>query len=149
MFQFWLGFGLLLILAEMLLPGLVAVFVGMGALTVAALMHFHIVNGLIAQLLVWFFSSTVYIFTLRLLVMKYYPTDIEKQNVDEDQMIVGRIALVTETIPEGGLGRISCGETTWKARSETDEAIPEGRKVKIKRRENITYFVELFEQGEN
>lgn len=142
MSQFWLGLGILLVLAEFILPGLVSVFVGLGALTVVALLHFNYIESIPAQLITWFVSSTVYIFSLRLLVMRFYPSDTEKQNIDEDQLIIGQLVDVTETIPVGGTGRVAYGNTTWPAYSNSDQEVSAGEKVKVISRENITWLVE-------
>ncbi len=75
---FWWILGSVLVLAEFLLPGLVVVFVGLGALTVAALNYFGFVTTIIPQFLTWFVSSIIYCFTLRLLVIKIYPSDVVK-----------------------------------------------------------------------
>ena len=141
-FWFWLILGVALMLSEFLLPGLVAVFVGMGALTVAALIHLGYVNPIVHQILVWFVSSLIYIFTLRLLVVRFYPSDRVKQTFEEDTDIIGSIVEVTQPIPPEDLGRIKHGDSTWNAKSRDGEAINTGEKVKIIGRENITWVVE-------
>jgi membrane protein implicated in regulation of membrane protease activity len=138
---FWLVFGVVLVVAEVLLPGLVSVFVGLGALTVAGLLHFNYIDSVVSQLLTWFVSSTVYIFSLRLLVMRYYPTDTEKQNIDEDQAMIGQVAEVVEDILKEENGRIRLGEGTWKADSEDGQVIKAGGKVEVIGRKNITWIV--------
>jgi len=146
--QFWMIFGVVLIFGEVILPGLVSVFVGLGALTVAVFIHYQIIDSIPSQLVTWFLCSTVYIFTLRLLVMKYYPSDTKKQGIDEDQMVVGQEAEVTEAILAGQLGRVAYGDTTWKATSQDKEDIQVGEKVKLLKRDNITWLVERAKQGE-
>ncbi len=142
MFQFWLGLGIVLVLAEMLLPGLVSVFVGMGALTVAALIHYQYVDSIAGQFIAWFLSSIAYIFSLRLLAMKYYPTDTMKQKIDDDLLVIGSVVEVVEMIPSGGLGRIAHSDSTWKALSHEEGNIHAGEKVKVIGRDNITWLVE-------
>ena len=142
MFQFWLVFGVMLIIAEALLPGLVSIFIGFGAMTVAAFIHYNYVDNVASQLVVWFVASTIYIFTLRLLIMKFYPSDTQKQNINEDQLVMGQEVEVVETIVAGGSGRISYGDSTWQAVSKYNEDIKIGEKVKVLNRENITWLVE-------
>lgn len=142
-FQFWLFFGLALAFGEIILPGLVSVFLGLGALTVAGAIHYYGVENYLTQIIIWFISSTFYIFTLRLLVMKYYPTDTQKQDINEDNIFVGQvIPVIQEDIPAGEVGRISYGGTTWNVKSMDDEDIHIGDSVKILRRDNITWLVE-------
>ena len=140
-FTFWLVFGLVLVFAEMILPGLVSVFVGLGALTVAGLLHFNHIENLTAQLGVWFASSTVYIFSLRLLVIRFYPSDRTKQEIDEDKLLVGQLVEVVEEISHDGGGRVQFGDTTWKALCEEGERFAVGEKVRIVGRENISWVV--------
>ena len=141
MLYFWLCLGALLVFAEVILPGLVSVFVGMGALTVASLLYFHQIEHITEQLVVWFASSTLYIFSIRLLVMRYYPMDTEVQNINEDQEMIGQVVKVSETIPADGSGRIEYGDTTWTAMSINDEEIQAGNKVRITGRNNISVMV--------
>ena len=142
MFAFWLGFGIALVLAEAILPGLVSIFVGMGALTVAALLHYHYIDSIASQFIAWFVSSIGYIFSLRLLAMKYYPTDTMVQRTDDDTAVVGQLVEVVETIPSGGTGRIAHSESTWNAISNEGVEIQAGEEVKVIGRDNITWLVE-------
>lgn len=140
--KFWIAAGVVLIFAEFLVPGLVTVFLGFGALTVAALLHFQVIESIGAQLSSWFIISTIYIFTLRLLVMRYYPMDTEKQNIDEDKMMIGKLVDVIETIPATGPGRVQFGESSWSAVNIDNEQIFAGEKVRIVARDNISWIVE-------
>jgi len=140
--QFWLGLGAFLIFSEIILPGLVSMFIGLGAITVAVLLHYHQIDNIPEQLIVWFVSSTIYIFSLRLLVMKYYPMDTKKEDIDEDNLLVGQIVEASEDIPPGNNGRISFSGTTWQAKSINDDTIKKGDKVKVLERNNITWLVE-------
>jgi inner membrane protein len=146
---FWISFGAVLIIAETLLPGLVSVFIGLGALTVAALLHFHYIDDLSSQLVAWFASSTFYIFSLRLLIIKYYPSDTQKQDIDEDAAMVGLVVEVVEEISKEKTGRIRQGETTWTAITHDDHKINVGEKVRILSRDNISWVVEKVSQQEN
>ncbi len=142
MFQFWLVFGMALVFAEAIMPGLVSIFLGMGALTVAALLHYQYIDGIASQFIAWFVTSTVYIFTLRLLVMKYYPTDTVVQNTGDDVAVIGQLVEVVDTIPSGGTGRIAHSDSTWNAISNGTEDIQSGEQVKVIGRDNITWLVE-------
>ena len=142
MFEFWLGFGIALAFAEAILPGLVSIFLGMGALTVAALLYYQYIDSIASQFIAWFVTSTVYIFTLRILVVKYYPTDTVVQNTDDDVAVIGQLVEVVDTIPSGGTGRIAHSDSTWNAISNGTEDIQSGEQVKVIGRDNITWLVE-------
>lgn len=140
--KIWLLVGVLLVFSELIVPGLVTVFLGLAALTVAGLLHLHYIESLAAQLSSWFIISTVYIFSLRILVMRFYPTDTEKQNIDEDKMMIGRQVDVIETISAGSPGRVRFGESTWTAVFSGEGEIFPGEKVLIVSRDNISWVVQ-------
>ncbi len=142
MFYFWWFLAAVLMLSELLLPGLIVIFVGLGAATVACLMHYQYIDGIVQQFLVWFGSSLVYCFSLRFLVLCFYKSDTEKKSTHEDEFIFGQIALVIEPIPQDGMGRIYHADTTWQARSKDGSSMAKDEKVKLVGRENITWIVE-------
>lgn len=145
---FWWLVGITLMLAEFILPGLVSIFLGLAAITVALLLHFEWIHHIDHQVIVWCLTSIVYIFTLRLLVMKFYPMDTFKQNIDEDLDVFGQQAIVTVAIPNHGEGRIRHDDSTWKARSKTGQEIAQGERVTIVGRNNITWLVEKISHKE-
>lgn len=138
---FWWGLGAFLILAEFILPGLVVVFVGIGAITVAILGHYGLVEGVLPQLLAWFISSTIYCFTLRIIVIRLYPSDSMVVNVDEDAELIGKIVSVVSDIDAENAGRIAHSDTTWPAKTDASEIFKVGDKVKIIGRDNLTFKV--------
>ena len=141
MLEYWLLFGAVLVFGELVLPGLISVFVGLGAFSVAALLHLHWIESVPAQLAAWFVSSTIYIFTIRMLVVRFYPSDSEKQNIDEDQAMMGQMVDVVESISSTRPGRVSFGESTWAAKLNGKEEIGVGEKAVIVGRDNISWIV--------
>ena len=141
LFKLWLGFGLVLIISEFLLPGLVVVFVGIGALTVALGMYLGYVESITTQLITFFVSSVIYLFTLRLLFLRFIPSDSTKVNINEDDEVMGQVVEVIETIPAGGIGRVQHSASSWQAKCECNEEVLQSEKVKIIGRDNITWIV--------
>ena len=90
-FSIWLGFGFFLMAIEFLVPGLVMVFVGLGALTVALAMFLGYIDSVLQQFLFFFISSTIYLLSLRFLVLSFVPTNKRKENIDEDEIVIGEI----------------------------------------------------------
>ncbi len=140
----WWIIGLVLVLAEFFLPGLVVVFLGLGAFLVAALSHFGIITGIVQELIAWFVSSLFFLFTLRFLVMLYYPGDTKKENIDEDDEVIGQIYILLEGISGNKKGRIKHSGSTWPVMSKNGENIDAGEKVRIVGRDNLTWIVEKF-----
>ena len=116
----WLGSGIFLMATELLLPGLVMVFVGMGALTVAISMYFGYVDSYVHQLMIFFISSSIYLSTLRFLVLRFVPTDTRNENINEDDKVIGSIVEVVADIKSGEFGRIEQGGSSWQALAEED-----------------------------
>jgi membrane protein implicated in regulation of membrane protease activity len=137
----WWIIGIILVLLEFLLPGLVVVFLGLGAFLVAALLHFGIISGIFQELLAWFFSSLFFLVTLRFLVIMYYPSDTKKKDINEDNEVIGTVVNLLEDITEKQKGRIKHRGSTWPVESEKGEEIRAGEKVEIIGRDNLTWIV--------
>ncbi|MBT3354249.1 MAG: NfeD family protein [Candidatus Scalindua sp.] len=141
-FSLWLSSGIFLIAVEFLVPGLVMVFVGLGALTVALGMHLGHVDGVLEQFITFFISSIIYLLTLRFLVLRFVPSATRKENIDEDEEVMGSIVEIVADINSGEFGRIEHSGSTWQACAEGDQTILKGEQVKIIGRDNITWIVQ-------
>jgi len=141
-FSLWLSSGIFLIAVEFLVPGLVMVFVGLGALTVALGMHFGHVDGVLEQFITFFVGSIIYLLTLRFLVLRFVPSASRKENIDEDEEVMGSIVEIVADIKPGEFGRVEHSGSTWQARAEGNQTILKGEQVKIIGRDNITWIVQ-------
>jgi len=118
------------------------VFVGLGSLTVALGMHLGYIDGIIPQFITFFISSIFYLLTLRFLVLRFVPTDSRKENIDEDEEVIGSIVEIVVDIEPGELGRVEHSGSSWQARAEGEQTILKGEQVKIIGRDNITWIVQ-------
>jgi membrane protein implicated in regulation of membrane protease activity len=118
------------------------VFVGLGALTVALGMHLGHVDGVLEQFITFFISSIIYLLTLRFLVLRFVPSATRKENIDEDEEVMGSIVEIVADINSGEFGRIEHSGSTWQACAEGDQTILKGEQVKIIGRDNITWIVQ-------
>ena len=141
-FSLWLGSGIFLMAIEFLVPGLVMVFVGLGALTVALGMHLGHIDGILQQFITFFISSIIYLLTLRFLVLRFVPSVTRKENIDEDEEVMGSIVEIVADINSGEFGRVEHSGSSWQARAEGDQTILKGEQVKIIGRDNITWIVQ-------
>jgi len=141
-FSLWLGSGIFLMAIEFLSPGLVMVFVGLGSLTVVFGMHFGYIDGILQQFTTFFISSIIYLLTLRFLVLRFVPSVTRKENIDEDEEVMGSIVEIVAEITSGEFGRVEHSGSSWQARAEGDQTILKGEQVKIIGRENITWIVQ-------
>ena len=141
-FSLWLGSGIFLMAIEFLIPGLVMVFVGLGALTVALGMHLGYIDEIVQQFITFFISSIIYLLTLRFLVLRFVPSVSRKENIDEDEEVIGSIVELVADINSGEFGRVEHSGSSWQARAEGDQTILKGEQVKIIGRDNITWIVQ-------
>jgi len=141
-FSLWLGSGIFLMAIEFLVPGLVLVFVGLGALTVALGMQLGYIDEIPQQFTTFFISSIIYLLTLRFLVLRFVPSVTRKENIDEDEEVIGSIVELVEDINSGEFGRVKHSGSSWQARAEGDQTILKGEQVKIIGRDNITWIVQ-------
>jgi len=141
-FSIWLGSGIFLMAIEFLVPGLVMVFVGLGALTVALGMQLGYIDEIPQQFTTFFISSIIYLLTLRFLVLRFVPSVTRKANIDEDEEVMGSIVEIVAEITSGEFGRVEHSGSSWQARAEGDQTILKGEQVKIIGRENITWIVQ-------
>ena len=141
-FSLWLGSGIFMMAVEFLVPGLVMVFVGLGSLTVVFGMHFGYIDGILQQFITFFISSIIYLLTLRFLVLRFVPSVTRKENIDEDEEVMGSIVEIVADINSGELGRVEHSGSSWQARAEGDQTILKGEQVKIIGRDNITWIVQ-------
>ena len=141
-FSLWLSSGIFFTAIEFLVPGLVMVFVGLGALTVALGMYLGYIDEIVQQFITFFISSIIYLLTLRFLVLRFVPSVTRKENIDEDEEVMGSIVEIVADINSGEFGRVEHSGSSWQARAEGDQTILKGEQVKIIGRDNITWIVQ-------
>ncbi len=138
----WLVAGLLLIVAEAVIPGGIVMFLGAGCLVVSGAWTFALVDTWPQALTLWFISSLVLLFSFRQVIQKVAGGETSVANTDEDMDIYGKVAVVTETIGPGKKpGRIEFQSSTWQALAD-GTVIEPGEKVKIICHDNISLLVE-------
>ncbi|MGB6221254.1 NfeD family protein [Haloferula sp.] len=136
----WFFFGALMILAEFMVPGVVIVFFGVGALFTSLTTWLGLTESLASQTVMFGASSIVLLFSLRHLVKSWFVGKSDDKNGDLDDDFTGREAMVTRDIPGPGLdGRIEIKGSEWKARSEA--TILAGTMVIIDGRQGLTLHV--------
>ena len=136
----WFIVGLIFLLLEFAIPGLITVFFGVGAWIVVILCLFLDIS-LNTQLLIFIFSSVFFLVSLRrwfttLLPRRDAPSQFEAEILDA---FLGKKAIVTQEITPNTKGKIEFRGTYWDA--EAYETIPEGAPVEILEKDNITLTV--------
>lgn len=131
----WLIAGILLLLLEFAIPGILVVFFGIGAL-ITALLTYLTGMGLCLQFVSFIFFSLLFLFLLRKKLMAVLSGS---GGMDPDEEFIGRQATAETDLPAGGTGKIVFKGTLWNAKSET--LVEKGNRVVITGKDGITLLV--------
>jgi membrane protein implicated in regulation of membrane protease activity len=136
----WFIIGLILIIMEFGIPGVVTVFFGIGAWLVALLCLIFDIS-LNMQIIIFIFGSVVPLILLRKWFRKLLKLTAGDgpDDLDEIKEFLGKKATVTEKITSERSGRVAFRGSTWNADSEEDLDI--GKTVEIVDKNNITLVV--------
>ena len=135
----WTLVGMGMLIAEFVMPGLVIVFFGLGAILVGGICLFAELS-LNEQLVVFLVSSVGMLISLRNSLTNALLDD----EPDDATEVVGERAKVVQTITPGSLGRVEFHGSRWRA--ESMEAIQQGATVEIVGRDNLTLLVKSVER---
>lgn len=140
----WFLVGLVLILMEFVIPGLVIVFFGIGAWVVTILVSIFPSMAVWVQLMIFtIFSVTALVLLRRSLKKRFFDENqgAESEKIDD---FIGHTALVEKAIAKNRDGKVTFKGVSWGAIAEED--IPEGASVKIIGKESIRLKVEALEK---
>ncbi|MBK9758760.1 MAG: NfeD family protein [Flavobacteriales bacterium] len=142
--HWWAGAAILLLIAEIFVPGFFLVCLGIGC--AGASIAAAVGGGPGFQLLAFSILALVAFFTIRPLLMKqFWKENGVKTNVDA---LIGQRGKVTQDFEAGlRLGRVSVGGDDWRAESINDKPIHAGDLVKIVRVDSNTLIVKPLEHG--
>lgn len=117
-YTFWLLLGLALLISEFFIPGLVAVFFGIGALAVGLLTLFGVIDSLAAQLLCFGLISVVALFSLRRHCTRWLRGAVAgrtEQDLDSSGLMNQRVTVLTDFVD--GTGDVQLNGAKWDAES--------------------------------
>jgi len=135
----WFIIGLLLFLLELVLPGFVIFFFGVGA-WITALLCLIADPGFNLQAIVFAVTSVISLLLLRKMIQKKFFYSKEELSQEVEDEFTGREAIALTTMEPGMNGKVEFKGTTWKA--ESTSIVSEGQRVIIKSKENFKLFVE-------
>jgi membrane protein implicated in regulation of membrane protease activity len=135
----WMVIGLLLLIAEMLLPtDFFVFFTGVGATVTALTTGLGLTDGLMSQAVTFAVISIVSLVTLRGWMRRLLHRDMPTKEVDS---FIGELATAIGDIPPHGRGRVSMRGTSWIARNAGALPISAGSRVRIESTDSITLLV--------
>jgi membrane protein implicated in regulation of membrane protease activity len=135
----WLYIGAFLMLAEIVSPGFVIFFFGLGAATVAVCKWAFPSMSLAWQLALFSVTSIFYLFVLRRYMKRLFMGDTA-ESLGLASEYVGRLGKVVQAIRPNVPGRIILGDAEWTAAAS--ELIDVGTEVKVVAQDNLTMRVE-------
>ncbi len=136
----WAVAGLIMLLAEFVIPGLIIFFFGLGALVVAAVCFFSDIS-LNAQLAVFLVASVAMLMGLRRWAHGVFMGHTSDEQ-DEDRNLkayIGATAVVTERLVPKRHGKVELNGAQWKAEAEIE--VEEGVEVEVVDQDGLTLKV--------
>ncbi len=137
-YSIWFLIGLVLILLEFVVPGLVLVFFGIGAWA-AAIACLIFEPSLNTQLFIFLISSIASLALLRRAIKKRYIDKSTSEGELEDEYI-GQTAIAISSFDVGQIGKVSFKGVNWEA--TTTKSVLEGQQLKITGYKSIRLTVE-------
>jgi len=129
----WFVMGIVLILLELVIPGIIIMFFGCGALLVSLLLYCGLQLDSTGQALVFLISSLAFLALFRPIYMKLCKSGFNKNQApgaDVHSEYIGKKALVTKAIPGGiAQGQIEFKGAIWNAVS--NEPVAAGSWIEI------------------
>jgi membrane protein implicated in regulation of membrane protease activity len=111
----WLALGLLLSVAEIVIPGVFLIWLAGAALLVGVLTWFLPI-GIPLQIVIFAVLAIVAVFTGRRYLASNPVVPADPLMNDRAGRLVGEIVVVTSGIEEGSSGKVRCGDSEWLAK---------------------------------
>jgi len=135
----WFIMGLVLLLLELVIPGFVIFFFGIGA-WITALICLIANPGINLQVIIFAVTSVLALLAFRKIIQKkFIYTRDDRSDAVEDEF-TGKEAVVKEDILPGKTGKVEFKGTSWKA--ESDSEVKAGQAVIITKKESFKLFVQ-------
>ncbi len=137
---FWLGIAVLCAVIEGMTLGLTTIWFALSAVLMIFVSMFH--PPFYLQCLLFALIALLLLFFTRPLALKLLHTKREKTNADS---LIGKKALVLQTITEFEKGQVKINGIVWTAASIGNAEIPAGDECIIEKIEGVTLIVKKIE----
>lgn len=136
----WLVFGLFLVVVELAAAGgFYVIFFGIAAVLVGLLASVNAAGSVGVQLILFSVLSVASLLLFRDRLVKRFQGDPQAPQIDQ---LVGEIALVTEDLTPGGVGKVELRGTNWSARTSTGSPLLRGTRCRVTSVDGLTLSVE-------
>ena len=137
----WLVLGLVLVVAEMAAAGgFYIIFFGIGALTVGVLAGLGFAGPVWMQILLFSAVSVSTLAIFRGRMLRAFQPDVQLPTIDA---LVGELAIATEDLAPGGVGRVELRGAAWSARNSADVAVTRGARCRVTGVDGLTLYIVL------
>lgn len=143
----WFILGIVLMAAELIVPGFIIFFFGIGALVTAGLSYFGIVDNFALQMVIFLGTSILSLFIFRRKFSSSFKGDVShvmKPGEMLDNIRGAKAVVIADIKADGVHGRVEYNGTVWEA--DADEFIPKGEVVEILERINLRLKVKKVHQ---
>ena len=135
----WLLVAILCLIVELGSGDLFVICFSIGAVFASAASALGL--GLVPQIIIFAVVSFLSIYFLRPAAKRWLHRNDENR-VSNADALMGRVGRVSETIEEGGYGRVAIDGDDWKSLSADGKLIEKGTSVKVVNRDSIILTVE-------
>ena len=134
----WLVLGLVLLAAEMVLPGgLFLLFFGLGAIVVGLLSMVGLITLPWLEWMLFALSSLALLVLFRAKLLLIFG-GAQLNQVDS---YIGEFAMVTEAMDPGSIGRVELRGAAWKAQNGGSASLAIGARVRVQKVDGLTVIV--------
>lgn len=139
----WIVGGILLMISEFVVPGMFVVFIGLGVtITGIVSIFFHLTMG--EKMLLLTSISIISILFGAAFLKNFFPSEVHSESLVKDEFRNEIVTVVEDILVNQKGGRIRYQGTEWDALTST-RRISKGDRVRILRRDNLTFIVEPLE----
>jgi membrane protein implicated in regulation of membrane protease activity len=145
----WFLLGIIFFIVEMITPGFVLMFFGIGAWITAIVSWIGLTYSLPVQIIIFLVTSLLTLFLLRKKFSGYFHGRVSGKQPPEDSLssVRGQKAIAaTDLLPDEPGCKVEFNGTLWNA--EVDEFIAKGTRVEIVERNNLVLKVKAVKHSE-
>lgn len=135
----WLILGLALALAELVTAGgFYIIFFGVGAIVVGVLASFGWAGPVWMQVALFLVISLAALAVFRNPLLRRFQPEVGAPNIDT---LIGEVAIASEDVAAGSVGRVELRGAAWSARNETGVSLARGARCVVTRVDGLMLYV--------
>lgn len=139
----WFLVGIVFLIAELIMPGFIIFFFGIGGIVTSALTYFFDIKSILVQVIIFIGASVLSLVLLRKFFSNLFKGKMGSVKEIKDEFIGKRALVINEIKPNSLKGKVEFNGTHWEADSEF--VIPKDAVVEITGRKDLTLIVKPLE----